>query len=373
MADKYLGESTGKLGFGFMRLPRAGLEFDLAQIKNMVDAYLDAGFNYFDTAYVYMGSEEAMNKTLVTRHPRDKYTIADKLPMMMLQKAEEMPTFLETTLKRLGTDYLDFYMLHGIGAATNERAEQMGAWDYLKKLKQEGKIRHYGFSFHDTPEALEAILTRHPDAEFVQLQINYLDWDSKDVQSRRLYEVARKHNKPIIIMEPLKGGLLASETSVLKDIFKPAYPNVSVASWAARFAATLDGVLTMLSGMSSLEQMQDNLKTFSPLKPLSSDEQALVMRAAEALRNVPRVPCTGCKYCVENCPQKINIPALMDLYSDYLVYNSTANSEMPFMFATMNAGKPSDCITCKVCEGHCPQKIEISDILSKMVPLYEKK
>jgi predicted aldo/keto reductase-like oxidoreductase len=373
MSEKYLGESIGKLGFGFMRLPRAGFGFDIEQIKKMVDAYLAAGFTYFDTAYIYMGSEEAMNQALVSRHPRDKYTIASKLPMMMIKSAEEMQTYFETSLQRLGTDYIDFYLLHGLGEKTNEKAEELGAWDFVKKLKAEGKVRHYGFSFHDTPEALDTILTRHPDAEFVQLQINYLDWESEDVQSRRLYEVARKHNIPITIMEPLKGGLLASEDSAISEILKKANPNASVASWAVRFAATLEGVITMLSGMSTFEQLEDNLKTCKDLKPLSKDEMDLVLKAAETLRSVPRVPCTGCRYCVENCPQKINIPALMDLYSNYLVYKSTANSDMSFMFATMNAGKPSDCITCRICEGHCPQKITIPDILEKMVPLYEKK
>jgi predicted aldo/keto reductase-like oxidoreductase len=372
MAGKYLGENVGKLGFGFMRLPKKDAGFDLELINRMVDRFLEAGFTYFDTAYVYMGSEEAIRETLVKRHPRDKYTIASKLNMMNVMKSEDMQTVFETSLKRLGTDYLDYYLLHGLNAMTNKRCEELGAWDFVKKLKAEGKIKHYGFSYHDNPENLDAILTAHPDAEFVQLQINYLDWDSEDVKSRGVYEVARKHNKPIIIMEPLKGGLLADENSTVSKVLKKADPSASLASWAMRFVASLDGVFNVLSGMNSMEQMEDNINTFQNLKPLSDDEMKVIDEAVNVLKSIPRVPCTSCNYCVEQCPQKINIPALMNLYSNYLVYNSTANSEMAFMFATANRGKPSDCVSCKACEEQCPQHIEISDIINKMAPLYEK-
>ncbi len=373
MAERYLGESIGKLGFGFMRLPQNDKrdDFDYEQINNMVDAFLDAGFTYFDTAFVYTGSEVAMNKTLVTRHPRDTYTIASKLNLMFCETPEAMHEQFETSLARLGTDYIDFYLLHGLSAASNEKAESFGAWDYVKQLKAEGKVRHWGFSFHDDPEALESMLTAHPDAEFVQLQINYYDWDSEDVQSRRLYEIARAHHTPIVIMEPVKGGLLASTGSPLEAVLKKADPDASVASWAVRFATTLDGVITMLSGMSTMEQLQDNLKTVSNLQPLTDGEKAVIDEAVTVLRSTPRVPCTDCKYCVENCPQQINIPLLFNLYNNYLVHNTTANSEFPFMMATQGRGKPSDCIACGMCEQHCPQHIGIADLMKKMVPLYE--
>lgn len=372
MSDKYLGESVGKLGFGFMRLPKKGSEFDYEQINRMVDTFLLQGFTYFDTAFIYQGSEEAMRESLVKRHPRQNYQIASKLPMMFLNKPEDMQPTFNTSLQRLGTDYIDFYLLHGLGKDANEKAEKLGAWDFVRDLKAKGKIRHYGFSFHDTPEVLDDILTKHPDAEFVQLQINYLDWDSDDVQSRRLYEVARAHNKPVIIMEPVKGGLLANNDSPIAKILKGANPNASVASWAVRYAASLDGLITMLSGMSSYEQLDDNVKTVSDLKPLNMHEMRAIDEAITILKSIPRVPCTGCRYCIENCPQNINIPDLMEIYSDYLVYNTTANSDFPFHMATMNGGKPSSCITCRVCESHCPQHIEISDVLAKMAPLYEK-
>ena len=372
MSDTYLGESIGKLGFGFMRLPKKGNDFDYAQINKMVDAYLEQGFTYFDTAFVYTGSEEAMRKTLVERHQRDKYTIASKLSFMVANTPEDMQMEIDTSLKRLGTDYIDFYMLHGLGKEQNEKAEKLGGWDFVRDLKAKGIIRHYGFSFHDTPEALDEILTKHPDAEFVQLQINYLDWDSDDVQSRKCYETAQKHNKPIIIMEPVKGGLLAGNDSPIAKVLKAADPNASVASWAVRYAASLDGIITMLSGMSSIEQLEDNIKTVKNIKPFDAREMKALDEAVTILKSIPRVPCTGCRYCLENCPQKINIPVMMDLYSNYLVYNSTANSDFPFFLATKDGGKPSSCITCRVCEGHCPQHIEISQILAKMAPLYEK-
>jgi predicted aldo/keto reductase-like oxidoreductase len=372
MADTYLGESIGKLGFGFMRLPRKNDGFDYEKINKMVDTFLEQGFTYFDTAYIYMGSEEAMRETLVKRHPREKYQIASKLPMMMLNKPEDMQPAFDTTLQRLGTDYIDFYLLHGLGKEANEKAEKLGAWDFVRDLKAKGKVRHYGFSFHDSPEALETILTAHPDAEFVQLQINYLDWESEDVQSRKIYEVARRHNKPIIIMEPVKGGMLASKGSALEKVFKAANPEASVASWAVRYATSLDGLITMLSGMNSFEQLNDNINTVKNMKVLDAKDMSVINEAVEVLKSIPRVPCTGCRYCIENCPQKINIPDLMDLYSDYLVYNTAENSEFPFKMALKGGGKPSDCIACRVCEGHCPQHIEISQILSKMVPLYEK-
>ncbi|NLM51851.1 MAG: 4Fe-4S dicluster domain-containing protein [Firmicutes bacterium] len=373
MTENYLGKDIGKLGFGFMRLPRKGNDFDYELINKMVDRFLEAGFTYFDTAYVYPGSEEAMRKTLVERYPREKYQIASKLNMLNVQKPEDMQEVFETSLKRLGTDYLDFYLLHGLNAASNKKCEEIGAWDFVKKLKAEGKIKHYGFSYHDNAENLDEILTNHPDAEFVQLQINYLDWDSEDVQSRKVYETARRHNKPILIMEPLKGGLLANEDSALGRFLQKANPHVSVASWAVRFAASLDGLIAMLSGMNSMEQLEDNIKTVQNLKPLTESEMQVIKEAVELLNSIPRIPCTDCKYCVEQCPQNINIPALIRIYNNYLVYNSTLNSEMPFRMATANRGLPSSCITCKACEEQCPQHIEISDIMSKMVPLYETK
>jgi predicted aldo/keto reductase-like oxidoreductase len=371
MTDKYLGQSIGKLGFGYMRLPRSGSDFDYDAISAMVDAFLDAGFTYFDTAYVYPDSEQAMRKTLVERHPRETYQIATKLPMFLLREQADLRKTFDESCARLGTDFIDFYLLHGLDAHSGQIAEKFGAWDFAKKLRDEGRVRHYGFSFHDTADKLDEILTRHPDAEFVQLQINYLDWDSEDVQSRLVYETARKHGKPVVIMEPLKGGLLASDSSPICRVLKAAAPGKSLASWAVRFAASLDGVVTMLSGMNSMEQLKDNIATVKALTPLSDAETAVVREAVGILNRVPRIPCTSCKYCVENCPQQINIPELFDVYNTYLVHNSTANTDFPYMMATKDRGKPADCIACRACEEHCPQHIAIADHMSDMAKVFK--
>ncbi|MDR0839017.1 MAG: aldo/keto reductase [Oscillospiraceae bacterium] len=373
MSEKYLGESIPKLGFGYMRLPRKGDAFDTEQINRMVDTYLENGFTYFDTAYVYQGSEEALRDSLIKRYPdRAKYQIASKLNLMFCKDKQGMEDEFNETMRRLDTPYLDFYLLHGLGGPSIQTAEDLGAWDYVKGLKAAGKIKHYGLSFHGTPEDLDGIFTKHPDAEFVQIQLNYLDWDSEDVQSRKVYEVARKHNIPVTIMEPLKGGKLASESTPAAADFKKADPDASAASWALRFVADLEGLVTILSGMSTYEQLADNVKTFKNLKPLSDADRALIAKAAETLRAIPGIPCTNCRYCVENCPQKINIPALMGLYTDYLVYNSPDILAHSYGFMTGQGGKAKDCIQCRVCEGHCPQHIEISEVLAKLSPLVDR-
>jgi predicted aldo/keto reductase-like oxidoreductase len=372
MAEKYLGESIGKLGYGFMRLPIKGEGgFDLEPMKKMVDAFLDAGFTYFDTAYVYPGSEVALRETLVKRHPRDRFTITTKMPMFLVNKPADMETTFNTSLKRLGVDFLDFYLLHGLSIETCEKAERLGAWEFVKKLKAEGRIRHYGFSFHDTPEHLDEILTRHPDAEFVQLQINYLDWDNPEVRSRELYETARRHGKPFTIMEPVKGGLLAGVGSQAERVLKAKNPNVSEASWAVRFAASLEGLVTMLSGMGNMSQLEDNIETIKNLKPLTAEELDTLQEVVRNINSVPRIPCTGCKYCDANCPQKLNIPSLMNLYNEYQKYKQKMSIGFPFEEAAAGGRLPSTCIACRACEQHCPQHIGISDVMSKMAAVFE--
>jgi predicted aldo/keto reductase-like oxidoreductase len=372
MADKYLGEAIGKLGFGFMRLPeREDGSFDYEPMKKMVDRFLEAGFTYFDTAYIYPGSEEALRETLVKRHPRDSFTISTKMPTYFIKKAEEMQEAFDTQLARLGVDYIDFYLLHGHSLEMNKKLEPLGCWEFLRKLKAEGKIRHYGFSFHDTPENLDTILTNHPEAEFVQLQINYLDWDSKDVRSRELHAVARRHNKPFVIMEPVKGGLLAGQGSEAETYLKTKDPNVSAASWAVRFAASREGLITMLSGMNTMEMLEDNIKTVSSLVPPNEAELQILRETVDIINSKPRIPCTGCKYCVEVCPKKLNIPFLLHIYNDYLVYASKVGSGMPFLEATRGGRLPSACIDCGQCEKRCPQHILISDYMPKLAELFE--
>ena len=372
MVERYLGELTPKLGFGFMRLPQKdNSTFDMNLIKNMVDVFLAEGFSYFDTAYLYPGSEDAIREALVERYPRKNFTIANKLPVISVQKAEDAYTFFETSLNRTGAEYFDFYLLHSLSATSSEKVEKFGLWEFGRRLKEKGLIKHFGFSFHGSPDLLENVLTQHPEVEFVQLQINYLDWDDEKVQARRCYEIARANGTPITIMEPVKGGLLAGTASAL-DIFNSADSTASIASWAMRFAASLDGLITILSGMNNLEQLYDNINTIRNFKPLTEGEYAVIEKVVNTFRSIPRIPCTACRYCVEDCPQKINIPILLDLYSDYMVYQSaTAGKDMYPVFTTnTNRGKASDCIGCRICEERCPQGIGIVDIMKKIAEVF---
>ena len=372
MANTIQTEKIWKLGFGYMRLPRNGAEFDMEQINKMADTFLASGGTYFDAAYVYEGAEVALRESVIKRHARDKIQVATKLNLHFVEKPEQMEEQFKTSLDRLGTDYVDFYLLHGLSAESSKKAEDLGAWAYLADLKAKGKVRHMGFSFHAPPEELDEILSKHPEAEFVQLQINYLDWDNPKVQARGMYEVARKYNIPIIVMEPIKGGMLTGDTSPIAGLLREANPNASMASWALRYTAQLEGVFVTLSGMSTFEQLADNVATFKDFKPLSSDEMATLTKAVEIFDAVPRIPCTDCRYCVADCPQKIMIPALIDVYNSYLTYNTTNNLEHGYWMSTREGGKAGDCVACRVCESICPQKIEIVDTLAKTSVLFDK-
>ena len=365
-------EKISKLGFGYMRLPRKDGIFDMEQIIKMADTYLGSGGTYFDAAYVYEGAEAALCESVIKRYPRDMFQIATKLSLRHADSIEQCEAQFKTSLGRLCTDYIDFYLLHGLSAATSKKAEDIGAWAYLADLKAKGLIRHMGFSFHSTPEDLEIILSRHPEAEFVQLQINYMDWDSPKIQSRRLHEIARKFDIPIIIMEPVKGGLLTGDSSPIAELLREANPNASMASWALRFTAHLDGVLLTLSGMSSSEQLADNVATFADLKPLSADDSAVLAKAVEILDAIPRVACTSCRYCIDGCPSKIMIPMMIETYNMYLVYNTTVNLNHGYRIWTNGHGKAGDCIGCRVCEDVCPQGLEIVDTLAKVSAMMDK-
>ena len=364
-------EKISKLGFGYMRLPRKGDGFDMELINKMADAYIESGGTYFDAAFVYDGAEVALRESVIKRYPRDSVKIATKLNLHFVADPLKYAEQFETSLERLGTDYVDFYLLHGMNAESSKKAEEIGAWDFMSELKKAGRIRHIGFSFHAPPEDLDDILSRHPETEFVQLQINYLDWDDAKVQSRGQYEVARKYGVPIIIMEPIKGGLLTGDTSPIKGLLNEANPNASMASWALRFAAQLEGVMVTLSGMSNFEQLADNIATFADFKPLSDEEQAVLVKAIGVFNAVPRVACTACRYCVNDCPSKIEIPTLIDIYNNYLIYSTTNNLDHGYWMWTRNGGKAGDCISCRVCEGICPQKLEISDTMAKISALFD--
>lgn len=373
MADSYLGESIKKLGFGLMRLPMNGDEIDMDQTKKMVDTFMSKGFTYFDTAYVYIGgkSEVALKEAVVDRYPRDSFQCATKLPLWDQKTREELQEILDTSLQRAGLEYYDFYLLHAMSAERAQKADELQAWDFMKQVKAQGKAKHIGFSFHDSAEALEDILKNHPEMEFVQLQINYADWESDSVQSRKCYEVARKYNKPVIIMEPVKGGSLATMTPEVQKLFKDANPEASIPSWAIRYCASLEGIITVLSGMSNEEQLNDNVSYMEDFQPLTDSERQVVAKAVEILNNTPTIPCTACKYCVDGCPQKINIPGVFSAMNNYTLYNNLPGAKGSYQNAVKDGGKAGDCIQCGNCEAHCPQHIQIIEELKKAAATLE--
>ena len=373
MADRYLGESIKKLGFGLMRLPMLGEEIDIEQVKKMADTFMSKGFTYFDTAYVYIGgkSEVALKEAVVDRYPRDSFQCATKLPLWDLMGAAEMESTFQESLDRAGLKYYDFYLLHAMDHTKVKKADEIDAWGFMKRIKEEGRAKHIGFSFHDSAEVLEGILASHPEMEFVQLQINYADWEDDNVQSRKCYEGARKYNVPVIIMEPVKGGSLATMPEEIQKLYREANPELSVPSWAVRYAASLDGVITVLSGMSNEEQLNDNVSYMENFQPLSDAERETVQKAVEILNTLPTIPCTGCKYCVDGCPQKINIPGIFEAMNEYILYNNLERAKHSYKNAVKEGGKASDCIQCGACEAHCPQHIGIIETLEKAAATLE--
>jgi predicted aldo/keto reductase-like oxidoreductase len=372
----YLGEEFKKLGFGLMRLPMLDNgEVDIEQTKQMVDLFLSRGFTYFDTAYGYLEgkSEKAVKEVLVKRYPRESFQLATKLPAWAGAKnAEEAKGMFYTSLERTGAGYFDFYLLHNLGDTRTAVFDEFGIWDFVKGLKEQGLIRHMGFSFHDKADKLEEILKAHPEVEFVQLQINYADWESEIIQSRKCYETARKYGKPVIIMEPVKGGSLANLPEPAAEIFRKADPNASQSSWALRFAASLPGLVTVLSGMSTLDQMKDNVSFMENFKPLTQEEQAVIAKVQEKLASLPQIPCTSCQYCVKGCPMGIAIPGTFKAMNNYLIYNNLTGALGNYKFETRGGGFASKCIECGQCESVCPQHIHIIDELKRAVEVLEK-
>ena len=368
-------ELKQKLSFGLMRLPlknkliQTGIDHDA--FREMADAFLAAGYRHFDTSIVYHGgfSETAFRQDVAKRYPRDAFTITDKMPMFMIKsKARLEPTF-QKELERCGVDYFDYYWLHSLNKKSFATCERIGAFEWLAQKQKEGKVLHTGFSFHDSAEVLDEILTKHPEVEYVQLQINYLDWEDEKVQSRLCYETARRHGKRIMIMEPIKGGALANVPDTVRLMLQKEDPAPSPAVWALRFAASLEGVDFVLSGMSNPTQLKENTAAFESLSPLTDDQKATLLRAAEIIRSGIAIPCTACRYCVDACPNNIPIPDYFTAYNTF--ENNKRKAQADFEKYAADHGRPGDCIACRGCEGHCPQQLPIADLMQKVQERFE--
>ena len=364
----YLGEDIGKLGFGLMRLPRledGSMNLDL--ICQMVDRFLDAGFTYFDTAWIYSGSEEVTAKALVQRHPRESYQLATKgISWIGCKTPEDAQAHFYQSLERTGAGYFDFYLLHMTGGPRTQVFENLGMWDFVAKKKEEGFIRHVGFSHHGTASELDEIFTAHPEVEFVQLQVNYLDWENPVNQSRACLEVAGKHSVPVVVMEPLRGGLLADPPANVAKVFEDADPSVSCAGWGLRFVASQPNIITVLSGMNAMEQLEDNIAALSGFDGFTPEQAAVIDAALDEFDKFDLVPCTACNYCAKVCPENVGISGA------FLAMNAnTMFGRYVQEWLNGGAGKnpPSACIECHSCEDACPQGISIVEELKRAVPL----
>ena len=366
-----------KLGFGLMRLPKnEDGTIDIPQVSQMADHFIEAGGTYFDTAFVYDNgmSEAAFKAAVADRYPRESYTLATKLnAFMQCHDEESAKQQFYTSLERTGAGYFDFYLLHALQRSNTHLYDQYHLWDFVREQKEKGLIRHWGISFHADPELLEQLLSEHPDIEFVQLQINYADWENPGVASRRNWEICQAHHKPVIIMEPVKGGILADPIPAVKAIFDEAAAGPdhsdpvikpSYASWAVRFSASLDNILVVLSGMSSLEQMDDNLSYMRHFKPLSEAERDVIAKVRQTLDEDQSIPCTSCHYCTDGCPMDIPIPDI------FTVFNRSKGSPhfrtvREYTNVTLEKGRASDCIACGQCETACPQQLPVIELLKK--------
>lgn len=374
----YTGEAVPKLGFGFMRLPQVeGADgekvIDLDTLCGMVDTFMDGGFTYFDTARGYHGgkSEAALKATLVDRYPRDAFTVASKLPAWLAKDAAEARGMFDISLEQTGAGYFDFYLLHNLGDDRTHLFDDYGLWDLAAEKKRAGLIRNLGFSFHDKAAPLADILDAHPEVDFVQLQINYADWESKTVESRKCLEVARERGVPVVVMEPVKGGSLVKLPDQAVAVLRAVAPDEPLAAWALRFAAMQPGVLTTLSGMSTPEQVEENVRIMRAFAPLSDVELAAIDRVRDILDGIPTVPCTDCRYCVKECPEGVRIPAILASLNILARYGDDFRAQENYNW-NASAGPASSCIACGTCESVCPQHIGIIAELERAAELFEK-
>ena len=357
--NRYFPEVKKNFGFGYMRLPMIGEDVDLEQTCRMVDAFLEAGFNYFDTAHPYIQgkSETAIRDCLAKRHDRSEFVLANKLSGFCFEKREEILPLFQLQLEQCGVEYFDFYLMHAMSAQRHEKFKELGAYDIARQLKKEGKIRHLGFSFHDTAEVLDQMLTELPDMEFVQLQFNYVDYEDPKVQSKLCYEVCRKHGKPVIVMEPVKGGSLVNLPAPALELL----PKGSPASYAIRYAAGFAGIFMVLSGMSNMEQMQDNISAMQNFIPLDDAEQEAISQVRTLYQAQHKIPCTACRYCVDGCPAGIRIPELFACLNE----KRAGEGEPEKTYAAFES-KADACVECGQCEGVCPQNLQIRQLLKEV-------
>ncbi len=371
----YFEEVKKNFGFGCMRLPMKDGEVDIEETKRMVDYFLDNGFNYFDTAHGYLEgkSELAVKECLTSRYPRDKYILTDKLSSDFFKTEEEISPYFEKELEACGVEYFDFFLMHAQNAEYFEKYKKCHAYETALEFKKEGKIRHFGISFHDKAEVLEQILTEYPQIEVVQIQFNYVDYDDPAIESRKCYEVCRRHGKPVIVMEPVKGGNLVNNLpekaqKVLDDLH-----GGSNASYAIRFAASFDGIMMVLSGMGNMEMMKDNVSFMKDFVPLSDKEKEAIKQVCEIFNAQGLIPCTGCRYCTDGCPKKILIPDLFACLNAKKKFGDWNSDFYYHQVHTKHNGKASDCVKCGKCEHSCPQHLKIRELLEQVAETFEKK
>ena len=363
-----------KLGFGLMRLPETDGVIDIEHVKRMVDLYMDAGLNYFDTAYVYHGgkSEVAAREAIVKRYPRDSFYLTTKMPIWSVNKEEDLDKIFDEQRTRAGVEYFDLYLLHSVEDSNYEKYEKFDVFTWALNKKAAGQIKHMGFSYHGSPELLTQILDKHPEVEFVQIQLNYADWTNPVVRSGELYDILAKREIPIIVMEPVKGGSLAQLKPELEAMYKAKRPDSSIASWALRFVGSLPGVMTILSGMSSEDQMKDNISTFTGFEPLTDEERAVVDEVTKIMLDTPTIACTSCRYCTDGCPMNISIPDIFRTVNTIRLYGDGFRPHAFYNGLVETHGRAGDCISCGQCESVCPQHLPIIDLLAEASGILDK-